>query len=504
MNIDELAKQHENDHPGYRLADWYEAAFPSYEVYLRVLMQVEQPLPATDQFVLRALEMGIRSVLEICQVLGLEETIVVDAMGRLQLLGFVVVAQVKATNGRKELINITTKGQRILQQLAFMRPEEETFNLCLDALTGEYYPHRSLRTVKSVSSADLFQIQSYQPEPECDQLDVVGLRRVWKETRRSRSPEEGKKELLDVLAVDNAYIGYRQMRVLQYVRPADGVVLVQVYDGVDRSQRHEAELLKMEDEGIRTLRVEKLSGPEHGDDPVAEVIGPELFEAAKRKAAEVPVLEEEIAKLAQQIEESEELGRTSRIEEDQQQSVQRVTHLHEEIGQLKERIEELEDAAPAVEVLSMAEHRPKLLQALHDAQDKVIIISPWLTPTAVNRELLDLIAETVKRGVQIWIGHGFGDADYRERKVLKKFERVQKQRGGSHLHLCRLEDIHSKVVICDREYMITTSFNWLSFAGREDWGNRHETGTLTREPAAVREMLKYWMPLLYNSEAVQA
>ena len=80
-------------------------------------------------------------------------------------------------------------------------------------------------------------------------LMVRAALEVW---RRSRSPEEGRKELLDVLAVDNAYIGYRQMRVLQYVRPADGVVLVQVYDGVDRSQRHEAALLKMEDEGIDT------------------------------------------------------------------------------------------------------------------------------------------------------------------------------------------------------------------------------------------------------------
>ena len=56
MNIDELAKTHENDHPGYHLTNWYEGAFPLFNVHMQVLFQVEQPLPAIDRFVLRVLK----------------------------------------------------------------------------------------------------------------------------------------------------------------------------------------------------------------------------------------------------------------------------------------------------------------------------------------------------------------------------------------------------------------------------------------------------------------
>ena len=36
--------------------------------------------------------------------------------------------------------------------------------------------------------------------------------------------------------------------------------------------------------------------------------------------------------------------------------------------------------------------------------------------------------------------------------------------------------------------MIVTSFNWLSFAGRSDLGNRVEFGVLMRDKAAVADM----------------
>ena len=48
--------------------------------------------------------------------------------------------------------------------------------------------------------------------------------------------------------------------------------------------------------------------------------------------------------------------------------------------------------------------------------------------------------------------------------------------------------------------MITTSFNWLSFQGREDWGNRIEFGTLVRDPSAVETMLARVLPLFNDTE----
>ena len=501
MNIEDLARDHQDDHPGYILTDWYDAAFPSYEISLRVLMQDEQPLPPIEEFVLRTLEAGVGTIHEVSDVLGLEDEIVSRALERLHRLGMVIIVRSDRGDGPSETIHITTKGRQILATLVVLRPEEESLSLCLDALTGEYYQHRTLRTDKSVRGEELHPITNYLQAPSHDEIEIVLLKRLWHGVRQLLPEAERKKELLDVLSVEKAYTGYRSMRVLQFVRPIDGAVLVQVYDGGVRSPRHEAALLKMEHEGLQTLRSERIAGPGEAPDPVAEVVDPALYEAAKRKASEVPRLQTSIRELEQQIEQSQELKLSSRDPEDQKVVALRVDELQEEIGRLCEQIQDMETASPTVEILCMIDHRPRMLQALREAKERVIIIAPWLNPVAVNRELRDLITKTIARKVEVWIGYGFGDPDYRERQTLAELEKIQKRRGGQNLYVRRLGDNHSKILICDEQYMITTSFNWLSFAGRKDRGNRHETGTLTTDPEAVRAMIAHWMPLLTASEA---
>lgn len=496
MDINELAQRHEDDHPGYVLTDWYEAGFPSYEIYLRVLMQVEQPLPAIDQFVLRALEAKVVAVNEISGIFGLEHSITYDALERLQREGYVTILRTLEGNGQRETLGITKKGREILQTMIFLRPEEESFPFCLDALTGEYYPHRRLFTPKNAKNADLYQFPTALAVPEYDEIEIINLKRVWREVRRSLATAYQSKELLEIITREKWFLGYRIMRVLQFVNRDDGAIIVHVYDGVDRSPRHEVALLKMEDEGIRALRAEKKRGPEALEDPIVEVVAPDLYEAAKKKAVEIPKLEQDIARIERQIEETKELKRASVDVDDKRQVERQQNDLRSEIDRLNQQIKLLENAAPTIRILSMTEHRPMLLQALKEAKKRVLIVSPWLNPTAVNRELRELIAQAVARGVEVWIGYGFGESDYREKQTLRMLEEMQqKVKGGKRLRLCRLEDTHAKVVICDESYMITTSFNWLSFAGDPERGNRVEIGTLTREPKAVRAMLDRLMPM---------
>ncbi|MBN1450024.1 MAG: helix-turn-helix transcriptional regulator [Anaerolineales bacterium] len=500
MDVDKLAQQHENDHPGYILTDWYEAAMPSYKVYLRTLMQVEQPLPAIDRFVLHAMEAKVNTVKDISGIYGLEHAITYDALERLQREGYVTIIGLEGEKKRREVLNITTKGREILRKLVFLRPEEETFTFCIDALTSEYYPDRHLFTGKNATESDWFQVQTYMEVPHYDQVEIVSLRRVWKEVKRSLSQVQQNKELLDVLEVENWHIGYRPMRVLQYVNRSSGDVIVHVYDGVERSSRHEVALLKMEQEGIRALRAEPKRGPEFSKDPVQEIIDPELYQAAVRKAVEIPRIEQNIAKIEQQIEQTQEVAHASITEEDTNQALQNQHLLELEIEHLREQIKDLDEAAPTLQVLSMTEHRPMLLQALRQAKKQVIIVSPWMTPTAVNRELRDLIAEAIARNVTVLIGYGFGESDHQEIRTLKLLQNLQKGKGGKNLQLFRLEDNHAKIIICDVTFMVTTSYNWLSFAGRKDWGNRVEFGTLTRDPKAIQAMMNHLKPMFMAAQ----
>jgi len=313
---------------------------------------------------------------------------------------------------------------------------------------------------------------------------------VWNNARKSMPKFMQSQEIFDILEIDKTFVRYRLIRVLQFVRPSDGKLQVQVYDGSDRSLGHEAALLRMEAEEIRALRAEKKIGPQHGADPAERLIEPQVYAAAKQLAVEVPRLQEEIEQRERKIRDAEEQKRSSRTKEELAQANQDIGDLQAEVAQLRAQIESFTQAAPRTEVLPMAEHRPRLLKALQDAQRRIIIVSPWLTRKAVNWELRDGIAHTVERGVQVIIGYGFSEEGDREEEItLSSLERIQKGRGGRNLKLERIGDSHAKVVVCDDAYLITTSFNWLSFAGRSDWGNRVEFGTLTSDRKAITQML---------------
>lgn len=498
MNIDQLAQEHERDHPGYELGDYYTAALPSYEVYLRVELQVEQPLPVIEQFALRAIQTGLKTSVEIGEALGLEHSIVCDALERLHRKRCLVITHPKVNGKRRELIAITTKGRNVLQKLTFLTPEEDNFYICLDALTGEYYEHRRLFTPKSVRQPGWHQIPPYLGTPTYDELEIIALRRVWRERERTLPKSQRNKELLDLLTVEKAFLGYRPMRILQFIRPDDGSVVLHVYDGIERSPRHEAVLLKMQNEDLNALRAERRRGPERATDPIREFVGTNTYQAAVRKSSQVPELRQNIRKLKQQKEETDDFERTSG-RKDTDLADEKRDEIQTKIERLKERIEELESQAPNVQILTMAEHRPKLVEALNDAEERVIIVSPWLNSIAVNRSLRDLIAQRVAEGVEVWIGHGFGEPDHKEMRTLRQLEKIKNSKGGHNLLLCRLEDSHAKVVVCDKKYIITTSFNWLSFAGRPDWGNRVEYGTLTNDPSAVQQMLDEIEPLFADA-----
>ena len=55
---------------------------------------------------------------------------------------------------------------------------------------------------------------------------------------------------------------------------------------------------------------------------------------------------------------------------------------------------------------------------------------------------------------------------------------------------------HQKILVCDRQFAITGSFNWLSYKGRQDSGYREELGVLFQHPDPVNELaeiaLRVW------------
>ncbi|MEG4120023.1 phospholipase D-like domain-containing protein [Microcoleus sp. N9_B4] len=141
--------------------------------------------------------------------------------------------------------------------------------------------------------------------------------------------------------------------------------------------------------------------------------------------------------------------------------------------------------------LEMYEHRPLLEQALQDSQERLMIISPWIRASSVDKRFIQQFENLLKRGVQVFIGYGLGEnddkkypSDIQAEKNLKKLASQYKD----NFILKRLGDTHAKILISDVKFAVTTSFNWLSFKGDRDRTFRDERGTLVSDLQKIDEL----------------
>ncbi|TPL57343.1 phospholipase D-like domain-containing protein [Mesorhizobium sp. B2-4-3] len=135
----------------------------------------------------------------------------------------------------------------------------------------------------------------------------------------------------------------------------------------------------------------------------------------------------------------------------------------------------VEDVDPGVKMVPVYDHPPLLREALESAVRRVIIVSPWITDSVVDKTFLHRLSHRLTEGVRVHIGYGLGPEE-RIPEAIKQLEKLAATH--SNFQFVRLGDTHAKILIKDDEWLVTTSFNWLSFRGdpkrtfREEWGTR--------------------------------
>jgi DNA-binding MarR family transcriptional regulator len=427
---------------------------------------------------------------DIAGVLGIEHSTVEAGLDHLQRRDYVYF-KASQESSKTIPILITNKGRNALRELFMTEPKPSNYAVCMDALTGLLYRSQPLYQPREIRELEIHQIPTYIPIPKLEQIDFLSLKRLVAETQKDLPPLSEKRELVDILEIEKNWTAYRRMRILQYVRETDGAVLVQVFDRGDRSIEHEAALINMESKKLRPLRaVKQIDVPETNLHDFS-VIDTKKLEAARQIAIEKPKIKHDINEKIQLLEQERNLQSSEVVQERRQANV-RIDELNEQIASLEARLRELETQAGAIEVLQMYEHRPKLIEALRVAKNQVIIVSPWLKSDAVDDELRQEMKKTLQRGVNISIAYGFGDETVAEKRTVKKLQELAQNKKGK-LKLSRVGNLHSKVLICDQEFMVLTSFNWLSFAGDPLRGTRIEDGMLTRDKSAIGEKTQEWI-----------
>jgi phosphatidylserine/phosphatidylglycerophosphate/cardiolipin synthase-like enzyme len=74
-----------------------------------------------------------------------------------------------------------------------------------------------------------------------------------------------------------------------------------------------------------------------------------------------------------------------------------------------------------------------------------------------------------------------------DRSIKFRFEKFLKE-YKDYFYLKATNNMHSKVLICDEVFAVTTSFNWLSFKGDKNRPVRDETGTYSEDIDYIKEL----------------
>ncbi|WP_374978478.1 S1 RNA-binding domain-containing protein [Gordonia amicalis] len=131
----------------------------------------------------------------------------------------------------------------------------------------------------------------------------------------------------------------------------------------------------------------------------------------------------------------------------------------------------------AIRWLSMADHPAWLDDALSGPKRRLLIISPWITSSVVDRQFVGRL-ENLARSADVTIFWGFGDNTKSDERALRSLYDAANR--STRLAIVKVNDTHAKVLVSDT-YYVKTSFNWLSFRGDASRKYRQEEGDLVND-----------------------
>ena len=148
-------------------------------------------------------------------------------------------------------------------------------------------------------------------------------------------------------------------------------------------------------------------------------------------------------------------------------------------------------------------------QALREARERILIISPWVKNEVVDADFIRLLEDRLRKKVKIDIAWGYKDRRAvndkfmlrgSHRAALKRLYDL-KVKYSEFFDIYELMDTHAKVLIYD-DIQVTPSFNWLSYRGNKTY--RFEYGSVIKSRKFTDEqyydLIKVKIPNLISSE----
>jgi hypothetical protein len=480
--FDKLLAKVARDFPDHRPLKHFEAALKVYKLVVVASVLERHELPIIGRYMLRAIQKGRETPQQIAQALGLEERDLAPSGAIMLSAGLIAYGGVAPT-GQRELI-VTAEGDRFLSGATEVaRPRKRILYLQFNPLTrAVVLDKRGTLSESQAKKQGLPIIVGDAGKPSLGDLRLSSVQEAL-----AREGDRRDEDILNLISLEQArpaYLPDIQVFVIRH-RQTGGDRFV-AYRGFQYLADESGVLEGMRVEGKSIVPDDAvLLDPGSWDTDM--VLSPEAARAVRdRVETERRLFHTQLDLVAR-----ESIPAESQMLRDERDS---------EIAELRRQREELQEQRDAlqkqldrseVEFIGTEQHRLMLEKALNDAQNEVIIISPWMNRRAVDSALVELMAAAISRGVRIRIGYGYRSGNPSEEQRARanaedvKWE-IRRRIGESPLMDIRdIGGTHQKILVCDRNFGIVGSLNWLSYRGDRDAGYRPETSSVLRNHVDV-------------------
>lgn len=179
-----------------------------------------------------------------------------------------------------------------------------------------------------------------------------------------------------------------------------------------------------------------------------------------------------------------------------------------QVDEAVKKFHENMDKQYAIKPLENEELRDVLLQTFGWAQKEICIITPWITRWVVDGFMIDKMRQAIEKGVKIRIVYGIGDISSTQQKkrndndndrnikTENMAQTLQKTfaQYGNRFSMHR-SNTHGKLLICDDQFYVIGSFNFLSFDGDYTKDNvRGEIGDFSEN----KEMITFYKKRFFS------
>ena len=465
MSAEAVAQRFGQARPGYELVSYGEVGLPFYKIAITAHVLEHKPIAPFAEFALRAVGVGIDAPAAIGEVLGLEAPVVEATLAGLVETDDLAL---RVGEGGQAVVALTPKGRIGLESAMEIVAEEAVIEIDYDGLLRK--PVSFIENWHTPFDLKKLGVREIPPSPtrppEIKDIDIAAVESI---ARVLGDRREAKRDLLAFRSLERKRRFQTAVALVYRGHDPTDVQVAFAIDGVLSAQHEEA--------FSRSRFKRKLIGGDSvapAEAVVEAVLGKALVETARRAERPPPQARpQEVTAAGDVAEEAEALP--AELSADQ--------HIEVE----------------PVRMLETYEHPAFLRDALSSATDRLLIVSPWVREAIVDKKFISILKERLASGIDVFFGWGMKPLTERDvdidAHVLQEFERIAQRFKFTFAHR-RLGNTHAKVLICDKRFLIVTSFNWLSFKGDPKRTFRDERGTYVAVPELIDTQFLYWSSLI--------